>query len=130
MTLSKSLTPLDIHFKYLGEAEYMKREYPAPAEIKREPTHPGEIIAEDTLPALKLSVAEAALKLGVSRQTLYRIVKCQAAVTPDMAIRIGKLCGNGPDIWLNLQRKYDLWHAKRKLGSRIDRIPTMKEAAV
>jgi addiction module HigA family antidote len=108
----------------------MKREYPAPAEIKREPTHPGQILDHQVLPALKLSVAEAALKLGVSRQTLYRIVKCKAAVTPDMAIRIGKLCGNGPNLWLNLQRSHDLWHAKQKLGNRINLIPTMKEAAV
>lgn len=103
----------------------MKREYPAPAELKREPTHPGEIVREDTLPALKLSVAEAARKLGVPRQTLHRIVKCQAAVTPEMAIRLGKLCGNGPNIWLALQRNYDLWHARRKLGSRLNQIPTM-----
>ncbi|MHB8383606.1 MAG: HigA family addiction module antitoxin [Candidatus Binataceae bacterium] len=105
----------------------MKREYKAPAEIKREPTHPGEIFLHDILPALGLSVAEAAAKLRVSRQTLYRITQGSAAVTPEMAVRFGKLCGNGPELWLGLQQQHDLWCARRKLGSKIDRIPTMQE---
>ncbi len=106
----------------------MKHEYPAPTNIKREPTHPGSILDHQVLPALKLSVAEAAVKLGVSRQTLYRIIQRKAGVTPEMAVRIGKLCGNGPDLWLNLQKQFDLWHAKRKLINQVAKIPTMREA--
>lgn len=100
-------------------------EYPVrEGDVQREPTHPGEILREDVLPDLRMSVSAAAA-LGVSRQTLYRILNCEAAVTPEMAVRIGKFCGNGPNLWLALQSAYDLWHAKRKLAAEIERIPTV-----
>ena len=92
------------------------------------PTHPGVILREDVLPALNLSVMEAAKKLGVTRQTLHRIiaVKNPRPVTPEMAVRLGKLCGNGPALWLNLQSGYDLWHAERRVDTR--KIPTLEAA--
>ena len=92
------------------------------------PTHPGEILREDVLPALGIGVMEAAGKLGVSRQTLHRIVATTnpRPVTPDMAVRLGKLCGNGPRLWLNLQSAYDLWHAERRIDTR--GIPTLHAA--
>jgi addiction module HigA family antidote len=49
-------------------------------------------------------------------------------VTPDMAVRLGKFCGNGPDLWLRLQATYDLWHAKRRLAKVVRRIPTRRAA--
>jgi addiction module HigA family antidote len=70
--------------------------------------HPGELLREDVLPALGRSKAEIARLLGISRQTLYEILDERQPVTAAMALRIGKLCGNGPTIWLNLQRRYDL----------------------
>jgi antitoxin HigA-1 len=92
------------------------------------PTHPGEILREDVLPALGLTVIDAAKKLGVTRQTLHRILSKHnpRPVTPEMAIRIGKLCGNGPRLWLNLQTAYDLWHAERYVDVRA--IPTLHAA--
>lgn len=92
------------------------------------PTHPGEILREDVMPALGLSVMEAATKLGVTRQTLHRIIapKNPRPVTPEMAVRLGKLCGNGPRLWLNLQSAYDLWHAERRIDTR--KIPTLHAA--
>jgi antitoxin HigA-1 len=92
------------------------------------PTHPGEILREDVLPSLGLSVLEAAAKLGVTRQTLHRIIARHdpRPVTPDMAVRLGKLCGNGPCLWLNLQSAYDLWHAERRVDTR--KIPTLHAA--
>jgi addiction module HigA family antidote len=92
------------------------------------PVHPGEILREDVLPALGLNVRETALKLGVTRQTLHRIIARHdpRPVTPDMAVRLGKLCGNGPKLWLNLQSAYDLWHAERRVDTR--KIPTMQAA--
>lgn len=56
-----------------------------------------------------MSVAEAAAALKISRQTLYRILAGKAAVTPEMALRWGKFCGNRPDLWLRLQKRFDLW---------------------
>ena len=65
--------------------------------------------------------------LGVSRQTLYDILDEKQPVTPVMALRLGKLCGNGPDLWLNLQKRYDLSGAKleEELGEKINAIPTL-----
>ena len=91
---------------------------------ERPPTHPGEILREDVLPRLNLSVSEAARQLRVTRQTLHRILAGRAAITPEMAIRLGKFCGNGPGLWLRMQQAYDLWHAHRRLRAEVDRIPT------
>jgi len=48
-------------------------------------------------------------------------------VTAEMAVKIGKQCGNGPSLWINLQRSYDLWHAQRRVD--VSKIPTLREAA-
>ena len=96
---------------------------------KRPPTHPGAILREDVLPALKLTVTEAAQKLGVSRVTLHRVLGEHAAVSPEMAVRLGKFCGNGPNLWMNLQQAYDLWHAERALANVVRKIPRVEAQA-
>ena len=78
----------------------------------REPTHPGEILREDVLLALNISVKAAAIELGVSRQHLHNVLAGRQAVTPEMALRLGRFCGNGAILWLRLQETYDLWHAE------------------
>ena len=90
-------------------------EHHARRPLKRAPIHPGEIIREDVLPELKLSVSEAARRLGVSRQQLHRILGCTHPITVEMALRIGRLTGNGPGTWLRMQQNHDLWHAEREL---------------
>jgi addiction module HigA family antidote len=107
----------------------MAREYPARRAVQSAPIHPGEILREDVLPALRLSVTDAAKQLGVARQTLHRILAERAAVTPAMAVRLGKFCGNGPGLWLRLQQTYDLWHAERLLADALARIPSHRPAA-
>lgn len=89
----------------------------------RAPTHPGAILREDVLPALGLSVAEAARQLRVSRQMLHSILAERAAVSPEMAVRLGKFCGNGAGFWLRMQAAHDLWHAERKLRDEVRQIP-------
>jgi addiction module HigA family antidote len=69
---------------------------------------------------------EIARLLGVSRQTLYDILEEKQPVTPMMALRLGKLCGNGPDLWLNLQKRHDLQRAEQALGAKIKAIPTLE----
>jgi antitoxin HigA-1 len=91
------------------------------------PMHPGKLLREEILPVLDRPKAEIAKLLGVSRQTLYDILEEQP-VTPVMALRLGKLCGNGPDLWLNLQKRYDLHRAEQKFGERIKAIPTLEMA--
>ena len=92
------------------------------------PMHPGELLREEILPALDRPKAEIARLLGVSRQTLYDILEERQPVTPIMALRLGKLCGNGPELWLNLQKRYDLQRAEQRLGQRIKAIPTLEVA--
>jgi addiction module HigA family antidote len=67
--------------------------------------HLGELLREDLLPALGRTRAEIARLLGVSRQTLHSILTERSPVTPEMALRLGKLCGNGPELWLSLQTR-------------------------
>ncbi len=94
--------------------------------ITRAPTHPGVLFARDILPELgRRTVSELAALLHVSRQTLHRVIAGQAAISPEMAVRLGKLCGNGPELWLNLQGRYDAWEATQRLGKEIDNIPTL-----
>jgi addiction module HigA family antidote len=103
-------------------------EYAAKRDPNRVPTHPGEILKEEVLPALDMSVTEAATELRVSRQTLHRILAGKAAVTPEMALRLGKFCGNGPGIWLRMQEAFDLWHARRAISDDLARIRTARAA--
>ena len=102
--------------------------YTAHRDPTREPLHPGEILREDVLPALGVSVTEAAKALKVSRQTLHRVLAGKAAVSPEMALRLGKFCGNGPGLWLRLQEAFDLWHAERAIAGELARIKTAKAA--
>jgi antitoxin HigA-1 len=98
-------------------------EYAAKHPPQMEPAHPGEILREDVLPALKLTVAEAARQLGVSRQMLHSILAGRSAVSPEMAVRLGHFCGNGAGFWLRMQTAHDLWHAERKLRDELHKIP-------
>jgi addiction module HigA family antidote len=92
------------------------------------PTHPGAVLRDDVLPALRMPVLKVAQALGVSRQTLHKILAEKAPVTPGIAVRLGKFCGNGPEIWLALQTQYDLARAKIELADEIKRIPRAKAA--
>jgi len=101
-------------------------EYIAKRDPKRPPMHPGALLRKEALPALGRPKTEIARLLGISRKTLYDILDEKAPITPTMALRIGKLCGNGPMLWLNLQVRYDLWRAKDSAG--LDKIPTLHAA--
>jgi antitoxin HigA-1 len=92
------------------------------------PIHPGEILREDVLPALGRPKTEIARLLGISRQTLYDILNEKQPITAQMALRIGKLCGNGGDMWIRLQTHYDMQMAEIELGDALDRIPLLKAA--
>ena len=91
----------------------------------RRPTPPGKILADEVLPATGKSKTEIAKLLGISRQSLYDILDCKQPITPQMAVRIGKLCGNGPRLWLTMQAAHDLWNAQRTVD--VSRIPTLEQ---
>jgi addiction module HigA family antidote len=90
--------------------------------------HPGEILREDVLPALDRPLYEIADLLGISRQSLHNILSEKAAISPEMALRLGKLCGNGPELWLALQSEYDLEKLRREKAAEIAAIPTLRAA--
>lgn len=94
------------------------------------PVHPGEIIREDILPALKRPKTEIARLLGVSRQTLYDILNEKKPISANMALRFGKMFGDGPEIWIQMQSNYDLKIAGRELKGVLDAIPTLHDHAL
>ena len=97
----------------------MPREYKLRRAPKMHPVHPGSILKCDVLPALEISVTEAARELGVSRQLLHGILAEKLPVSASVAVRLGKWCGNGPHLWLALQRDYDLWRAEHSMAREI-----------
>ena len=77
---------------------------------KRPPLHPGRILYQNYLEQLNISVTKMAEILGVSRKTLSNIVNEHKSITPEMALRLSKALNTTPDLWLNIQKNYDLWH--------------------
>ena len=92
------------------------------------PIHPGASLREIVFPALGKSKVEIARLLGVSRQTLYDVLNEKQPITANLALRIGKLVGGGPEIWLRMQSRYDLEIAEKLLAKEIKRIPTLEAA--
>lgn len=90
-------------------------EYAAKRNTDRCPTHPGELLREDVLPALHMTKSAVADALGISRQHLYDILGEKKPVSPEVAVRLGAAFGDGPDVWLRMQAAYDAWHAKRSV---------------
>ncbi|MBJ9590212.1 HigA family addiction module antitoxin [Burkholderia seminalis] len=89
------------------------------------PPHPGETLRDDVLPALGLSVTEAASQLGVTRAALSRILHGHAGISPDMALRLeawlGEDGGGRADLWLAQQSAYDPWRARAKGAPKVAR---------
>ncbi|MCF8163445.1 MAG: HigA family addiction module antidote protein [Polynucleobacter sp.] len=95
---------------------------------KRIPTHPGAILREDVLPSLAgMSVSAFARCLGVSRQTLHAVLAERSGISPEMALRLGKLLGNGPQLWLDMQIKHDLWQAEAKLHDELGQMKPLEQ---
>ncbi len=101
-------------------------EYPAIRDPNRCPTHPGELLREDVIPATGKSKTEIARLLGISRQHLHDVLSEKKPITPAVAVRLGKLFGDGPGIWLRMQASYDAWHAEREVD--VSNIPTIRAA--
>jgi len=86
------------------------------------PTHPGEMLREDFLPDYGLTASALAAALGVSRQTIHELLKCERAVTPLMALRLSRLFGNSPKFWLNAQQAWDIWQSQRCYSAELKQI--------
>jgi addiction module HigA family antidote len=90
--------------------------------------HPGEWLKTEILPATGRSKSDIARLLGISRQHLYDVLEERKPVTPATALRLGKLLGNGPEFWIDLQRPYDLAVAEKQLAVALRAIPTIAAA--
>jgi addiction module HigA family antidote len=97
-----------------------------------EPPHPGETLREDVLPALGLTITEAAQQLGVTRTALSRVLNGHTGISPEMARRIeawlGPERGGRAELWLGLQLDYDLWRAEQNPAPRVTRAPELLAA--
>jgi addiction module HigA family antidote len=92
------------------------------------PTHPGALLREDVIPATGRTKAEIAQLLRISRQHLYDILRERKPVSPAVAVRLGKLFGDGAGVWVRMQAAYDTcWNAEREED--VSKIPTLRAKA-
>ena len=94
----------------------------------REPTHPGETLRKEFLEPMGLTQRELALGLRVPYQRVNELVNGRRGVTPSRALRLSKFFGNSAGFWLNLQQRWDLYHAQRQDDRELKRIKTIKAA--
>ena len=98
------------------------------------PPHPGLTLRDDVLPALGMSVTEAAKALGVARPTLSRVLNGAAAVSPEMALRLerwlGVEHGGRADVWLGMQAAHELWVTEQKAKTVIRKVKPLSATAL
>jgi addiction module HigA family antidote len=102
-------------------AEYIAKQNP-----NRCPSHPGALLREDVIPATGKTKTEISRLLGISRQHLHDILEEKKPISPEVAVRVGKLFGGGAGAWVRMQGAYDTWQAERKVD--VSMIPTLKVA--
>ena len=89
--------------------------------MARQPIHPGEILA-DELEEIGISAAELSRQIDVPPNRISQILRGMRDVTADTALRLGKFFGTGPELWMNLQKAYELDKAKAEIGAKIKKI--------
>ena len=89
-----------------------------------EADHPGAILRDYVLPALNLSISQAARDLEITRQTLHRILAGAGALTPEMAVRLERLCGVASEFWLDRQHRHELKRLRTENADVLARIPS------
>ena len=93
------------------------------------PPHPGDVLKDGVFADNLVSVTDAATALGVTRVSLSRVLNGKAGVSAEMAVRLGKWLGTGPEVWINMQAQYELWKAEQALKTMVRKIPKLKQAA-
>ena len=96
---------------------------------EREPTHPGIFLREEVLPHTPVTKTELAAALGISRAHLYGILNGIKPVTPETAVKLAAFFDVSPDVWLTMQQRYDIFHAQKRLASKIREIRQLREAS-
>ena len=95
---------------------------------ERPPTHPGEMLREDFMPDFDLNATSMATALGVSRQTINKLLRERRAITPVMALRLSRLFGNSPEFWMNAQHAWDLWDSEWRYREELSQIQPLNAA--
>ena len=93
------------------------------------PPHPGDVLKDGVFADNLVSVTGAAASLGVTRVSLSRVLNGKAGVSAEMAVRLGKWLGTGPEVWINMQAQYELWKAEQAMKTLVRKIPKLKQAA-
>jgi addiction module HigA family antidote len=95
----------------------------------RAPVHPGEMLVEEFLKPLGISQSELASTIRVPFQRINLIANGKRGVTPDTALRLGRALNTTPEFWLNLQLRWDLYHALHSLplSEELEQIPRLVE---
>ena len=93
--------------------------------VTRVPTHPGAVLREDVLPELNISKAAFARRLNLSRQMLYDILNEERPITVPVALRLGRVLGNGPNVWAGMQQTYDLYQASLDMADELEEMQTI-----
>ena len=102
--------------------------YAAKHSKNRCPAHPGALLRDDVIPATGRTKVEISRLLGISRQHLYDILQEKKPVSAAIAVRLGKLFGDGAGIWTRMQAAHDTWQAERAMAREIKKIPTLTDA--
>ena len=97
------------------------------SKTNRRPTHPGELLRKETLPAARLSQAELASRLRVSRSTLGNLIRERRSVNPDLAHRLARVFETTPEFWLRLQEAVDVWETLQANREQYDRLKPLRE---
>ena len=101
-------------------------EYVVERDRSRCPTHPGQLLRDEVIPATGRSKTEIAALLGISRQHLYDILAENKPISPAVAVRLGKLFGDGASVWVRMQAAHDTWRAEQTVD--VSAIPTIRAA--
>ena len=93
------------------------------------PLHPGEVLREDFMAPLGLSAGKIAKACGVPRTRIERIATERLGITGDTAVRLGRVLGTGPELWMNLQARFETESAKAALGETVAELKQLNTAA-
>jgi addiction module HigA family antidote len=96
---------------------------------KRRPTHSGELLREETLPAARLSQTDLASRLGVSRSTVSDLIHERRSVNPDLAHRLARVFDTTPEFWLRLQEAVNVWETLQANREKYDRLKPLRKRA-
>lgn len=93
----------------------------------RRPTHPGAILREDVLPALGMTQAEFAERLGVSRLTVSELLNEKRTLSTEMALRLSRLLGTSPESWLAMQDAVDIWEVRNSKPEELESVKPVQK---